>query len=464
MANTGAVHVEVLVVGAGPAGLIMAMTLARYGVGVLLVEKRREISTLSRALVVSTRNMEILRSWGLEDAVRAGSADVEPCGWVTRTLVSGVGKEVPLGFPASEHAARLSPSAPAWVPQDHLEPVLLAALRERPAAEVRFGSELTGLRRRGDRVRATLRDHTGGGLERAVEASYVVGADGAHSTVRETLGIRMDGPAVRGDYSGVQFRAPLWRHLDDRRYGLNIITVEGAAGVLAPRGPGDRWHYGRERGPGQERLTDLPHERLAALIGTAAGVPDLRPRIEYVSAFGFATRIARRYRRGPGFLVGDAAHQMTPRGGTGMNTAIQDAYDLGWKLAWVLRGWADPALLDTYEDERRPVALHNVTRSADANGAQRQADEALRWDLNGRLRHRWLEPGGRRVSTLDLLGPGVTLLAGPDGAGRPAPGCRAPLTRHTVDEPTAHALAVPPGGALVLRPDGREMAPGGSAL
>ena len=105
------------------------------------------------------------------------------------------------------------------------------------------------------------------------------------------------------------------------------------------------------------------------------------------------------------FLIGDAAHRVTPRGGTGLNTAIRDGFDLGWKLAWVLRGWAHERLLDTYERERRPVAEFNAARSADPTASLRAADE-LRADLGGRIPHLWLPARRRRVSTLDLLGTG----------------------------------------------------------
>ena len=450
----------VLVVGAGPAGLVAALTLARYDVPVLLVERRARVSTLSRALVISTRSMEILRAWGLEDDVRSGAADVEPLGWVTDTLASGEGRVIPLGYPTAAEAALVSPTRPAWAPQDHVEPLLLGLLADAAAAEVRFGCELVDLAQHDGRVVATLREAASGQV-RELETDYVIGADGAHSTVRALLGIGMDGADDLAEYHTVQFQAPLAPVTQDRRYGLNVITHPDAAGVITSRGRGDRWGYAREWRPGQDRLVDASHERLRQLIRTAAGVPSLEPHIERVSGFSFAAQLADRYREGGGFLVGDAAHRMTPRGGTGMNTAIQDAYDLGWKLAWVVRDWAGPGLLDSYEAERRPIGLYNVTRSGDPNGAQRQAGETLQYDLNGRLAHHWLDHGAETVSTLDLLGAGLTLITGPDGqrwedAGRSLR-TAVLLTSHTVDEPSAHALGIPPSGAILARPDGKPL-------
>src|SRR6185295_9773058 len=106
-----------------------------------------------------------------------------------------------------------------------------------------------------------------------------------------------------------------------------------------------------------------------------AGVADLDVAIERVGSFSFAAQLADRFRSRSTFLVGDAAHRVTPRGGTGMNTAIAGGHDLGWKLGWVLRGWAGPELLDTYESERRPVALHNAERSVDERGSYRDPIE-----------------------------------------------------------------------------------------
>ena len=240
-----------------------------------------------------------------------------------------------------------------------------------------------------------------------------------------------------------------------------MITRPDAAGVLAPRGPGDRWGLSRETPPGTRGLAGLDPGDLTGLIQRAVGTSALRPQIERLSTFTFAAQLAERYAQGRCFLVGDAAHRATPRGGTGMNTAIQDSFDLGWKLAWVLRGRASPQLLATYERERRPVAAHNVQRSSEPAGAMQETGQALAWDLNGRLPHHWLASGKERTSTIDLIGDGLTLLSGPSDPrwGRFAESMpwAVPIDVHVVDADTADALSLPPAGALLARPDGREL-------
>jgi hypothetical protein len=187
----------------------------------------------------------------------------------------------------------------------------------------------------------------------------------------------------------------------------------------------------------------------------------VRPQIERLSTFTFAAQMAERYAEGRCFLVGDAAHRMTPRGGTGMNTAIQDSFDLGWKLAWVQRGWADSQLLASYERERRPIAAHNVQRASEPTGARRETDKALPWDLNGRLPHHWLRTGGEPTSTIDLIGDGLTLLTGPSDSGwarfSQSTPFSAPIDVHILDSASAGALDLQPSGALLARPDGREL-------
>ena len=450
--------VPVLVVGAGPAGLVTAATLARYGVGSLLVERHRGLSPLPRATGVSTRTMELLRSWGLEDQVRAGELDiVDAGGWATETLAAPQGVMLPSGFPSRRQVAAVSPTTLAAVPQDHLEPVLLGRLRTCPTARVRFGTELVAFDHDEAGVTAELRDGPAGGST-VVRARFLVGTDGAHSGVRAALGVGMDGPDHLGEHLTVLFRAPLGEVVGDRRYGIYFIQHPEAAGVLVPSGADDRWLYGRNWRPDRERLEDYTEARLARLIRTAAGVPGLRPRILAMGNFSSAAQVAERYRDGGAFLVGDAAHRMTPRGAMGMNTAIGDAHDLGWKLAWVLRGWAGPELLDTYGAERRPVGLRRTAQSA-ADGPEPDGAAALAEDLGGRVAHAWLRRDGGRVSTLDLLGPGLTLFTGPHAAAwRHAAAtvdAPVPLAVQPLDRVAADAIGIGGRGAALVRPDGQ---------
>lgn len=433
-------EVPVLIAGAGPAGLTVAIELARRGVESLVVDRRTGLSPLPRATGISTRVMELLRTWGLEAEVLQGAVDVEWLGWIGETLAAPAGSAVPVGFPTREQSALISPTGPACVAQSHLEAVLLAHLRSLGPARVELGAEVTGVEPGPDGVRVTLE----GG--RTVRARHLVAADGIRSTVRTALGIALRGPGPVAERVAVQFRAPLWERLGDRRHVIYMLS-DGAA--VIPAGSGDHWVYAVAWDPTRERLEDYTEERVIELIRRAAGMPDLEATIDAIDAVTFGAELAECFRAGRVFLTGDAAHRMAPRGATGMNTAILSGHDLGWKLAWVHRGWAGDELLDTYETERRPVAEHNIARSADPNGSLRGVDEGLQVDLGGRIPHLWLPDGS---STLDVLGPGLTRFTGPEGAD--VNGSVPPITVRALPAMHARALGIRPGGSLLVRPDG----------
>jgi putative polyketide hydroxylase len=430
-----------LVVGAGPAGLAAALELARRKIPVLLVERRTALSSHPRATVLSLRSMELMRAWGLERDVLGRSVDVDFRMLLADTLTAAhAGSAVQVGLPSAEQSRVLSPTAPACVAQDDVEPLLLARLRAQPAARVQLGTELTAALALPDGARVTLRD-TRTHATRTVHARYVVAADGARSAVRRALGIRMHGAdAVLEGFSAL-VHAPLWDLVGAHRHLLYSVTTAASPGTFLPAGPADRWLFAY-RHAGDQR-------QIAQLVRLAAGAPDLPVRIERSRWFSSAAQLAERFSSGRFFLAGDAAHRVTPRGGMGLNLALHDGFDLGWKLAWVLRGWATPALLDSYEAERRPVAEHIAARSADPAGTRRAAEQEVHTDLGGRIPHVWT---GER-STLDLLSPGLTLFT--DHPGWEARPTRVPIAVRRLDPIAARAIGAGAHSALLVRPDGK---------
>jgi hypothetical protein len=252
--------------------------------------------------------------------------------------------------------------------------------------------------------------------------------------------------------------------MGEHRHGVYAITDPEGGGILAPAGPDDRWLFGTDLPREVVTDTDEAQKLLRLRIERASGVPGIPITIGRFGWFTSAAQIADTFSSGRVFLAGDAAHRVTPRGGTGLNTAIAGGRDLGWKLAWVLLGWAPSEFLSTYEDERRPAAAHNVTRSADPEGSRREAMSELQVDLGGRITHTWIDDASSDEmsrSTIDLVGPGLTLLVGPeshtmhDGPTRPG---QAPVTTEALPHAAARALGLGPAGAVLLRPDGMSVA------
>ena len=438
--------------------------------------------------------MEIFRSFGIDDAVRQGGWRVIPRQATVTRLDDRQPVEGPLGFPDEAAAAAVSPTIAAVSPQDYLEPVLVEELR-RLGGAVRFSTELAAFHETADAIEAVLVDRITG-QRTAVRAAYVVGADGHRSTVRTALGIPMEGPDDLGQYLSILFCADLDDVLGEQRYGLYLIEGQGPPTVFVPSGADDRYVLALPLPTGMDDAAiaaAFPLDRCVALIRAAAGRPDLDVEILATGAFAFSAQVATDWRVGRTFLVGDAAHRMTPRGGRGMNTAIADAHDLGWKLGWVIRGLADPGLLDSYEAERGPVGRRNVEMSMIVGGGG--SDDGLIEDLGpvvasdaivaepmpaaapeaaptamvsayvpdarpgARAPHVWLGDGGDRRSTLDLFGRELVLMVAGQGSVWPAvaaayPG-PAPLGVHEVDASGfAAAYGLAPGGAVLVRPDG----------
>ena len=457
---------DVLVVGAGPAGLATAVSALRHGARVLVVERRADTSSIPRATGVSTRTMEIFRGWGLDGAIRAGAVDADPRVAVARTLSDDAPLMYPFSYPTAREALAVSPAYPAICPQDHVEPVLAAEVR-RLGGGIRFRTMLAGLRTSDDGVRADLGE--GGD----VRARFVVGADGPRSTVRSALGIPNEHLGTLGEFVQVLFRADIATRLGRRPPGIAFLDHPDAPGVLLPVGSG-RWAFAHAYDPARgESPADYTPQRWRALIRAATAMPDLE--IELIGALPFtmSAEMAARFRHGPGFLVGDAAHRMTPVAGIGMNTAIHDGHELGWKLAWVVRGLAGDTLLDGWAAEREPVGEANARRSLlrdephpsdglpadlgrtyrspviaapDENAPAFRRDRAAR--PGERAPHVWVRRAGERTSTLDVFSDRLTLLVGAEGVGWARAAGRAGTGRRAWDR--AHAAAdvgaPPPAG------------------
>src|SRR5919197_1988205 len=381
---------DVTIIGAGPGGLATAAALGSYGVSTLVLERRPSHSTLPKAAVASTGTMELLRRFGLERRAWQRAIDVEWQAWECETLAEADrGRAVEVGLPTREQSALLSPTRPALLPQDELEPLLEEHVRSLPSVRVERGVEVTSLRQ--------------------VHARYVIGADGMRSMVREELGIAIDDPGSLGGRLAVVFRAPLWELAGERRYGIYFLGDDRS---LIPAGKPDRWIMAM---PWEGDVDALPPTQMERWIREAAGDPDLPVAIERAIPVTFGVGLAERFRDGNAFLIGDAAHRVTPRGGTGLNTAIRDGFDLGWKLAWVLRGWASVSLLETYERERRPVAEFNTQRSTRKDGSILGNADGLAADIGGRIAHGGRRRGRGAVPTLFALGDGVALFVAPGG-------------------------------------------------
>ncbi|MGK5169086.1 FAD-dependent oxidoreductase [Geodermatophilus sp. CPCC 205761] len=478
---------DVVVVGAGPAGLTTAAGLARAGIRVLVVEKHPGTSIFPKAAGVRPRTMEILRSWGLDQRVYSAGQDVRLELGIAPVLAAPVVAVESLGAPAAQYVSTMSPAPFAFVPQDHLEPVLLEHVQDR-GGHVRFGTELVGFEVDGDGVRATLRSRSGSAAEYDVRARYLVGADGPRSTVRRALGIEMESLGSEGRQLTALFGADLGRVVSDPPFALYWVTRPGAEALFVASGR-DRWGYGWEPGDG-DPTTPTP-EQLVERIRASAGLPELDVELQGTFEWVFGAEIAARFRRGPVFLVGDAATRTSPRRATGMNTGVAAAHNLAWKLAWVLRGWADEALLDTYEEERRPVGLANGLRSLqqregahEASGledfgvtyvsaviaptehVEPPATVGERATPGRRAPHAWLDVTGRRVSTLDLFDGRLTLLTGSAGGdwcaaaerlasgGLPLAAFRFGPDLPDPDGSLALRYGVGARGAVLVRPDG----------
>ncbi|MEV7676871.1 FAD-dependent monooxygenase [Streptomyces sp. NPDC088752] len=364
---TAGQRLPVLIVGGGPAGLSLALFLTRQGVHPTLVERRAGTGDLPRAFSLQARTMEILRAAGVEQAVRdasAGAGLAHLRGILSvETLAGDPGRWVlPPDVPTFDPGP-LSPVGGVCCPQDLYEPVLARAAVE-AGAQIEFGSELVDFEQGPDEVLAVIRSEDG--QMRTVHAAYLVAADGADSPVRECLGVPRSGRGTLvASAINVLFRADLSAAVNGRTFFMCTAFNPRASVALTPRDASGTWSMlGVALDGDGQPVRDYTPARCAQLVRDAVGVEDLPVEVLRAIPWRSGMRIADRFRTRRVFLVGDAAHTMSPSGGYGANTAIHDSHNLAWKLAAVLQGWAGDGLLDSYDAERRPVAWATAEQAA----------------------------------------------------------------------------------------------------
>lgn len=511
----------VAIIGAGPTGLATAYVLGRYGIRSVVFERFAGVNPHPRAHVVNTRTMEIFRGWGIADHVEADAIGHNFMRHVTwkHTMTGEEFGHIDLDDvpqPELTRRAHASPSRTLSCAQDRVQTHLLNAVHAQGMSEVRFGTPVVDVQDRGDSVAVYTDDAASG----TTYADYVVAAVGAGATGCAWLDVDWGESICLANHINVYFHADMAAHADVNPSILTwLLNTESAGAVIAMDGK-YRWTYNFGYDPTVESLSDFTHERCHRLVHNALGIPGLDIDVKSVGTWNLSLRTAAHYRNGRILLVGDAAHQFPPTGGYGMNTGLADADNLGWKLAGVIKGWARPELLDSYESERRPVAvdngrfsLANAIKMTEAGVGPKTLEVAARLESNnpeiarsarqalaaaipeqrehfrcldqeigyvynstepprasvfppdqgvagGRLPHAWVSSHGQEVSTLDLLVPGLTLIAGPDAQAwlaawnlNEAPGQALHIgTDLHIEE--GDPLGVGQDGAILVRPDG----------
>ena len=504
--------VPVLIVGGGPVGLTASLLLSRRGIRNLVVERHPGTAIHPKARGINARTMEIFRQQGVEAGVREAGLPQERTGMIVwaKTLA---GEEIERRVPwrGRPEAAEITPVRACLCAQDYLEPVLRRFAEAQPSATVRFDSELASFEQDAEGVSATVVDRKSGGRE-VIRAQYMIAADGAQSGIREALGVAMLGQRDVYDSVNILFEADLRPWTNHRPSALYFIENEQLRGTFLTINAIDRWGFLVNSLKSQGyRAEDFTPELCTRLVRLAAGLPDLPVKILGVAPWTASAHVAERYDHGRIFLAGDAAHEMPPTGGFGLNTGVQDVHNLCWKLALVLQGVAAPSLLATYHDERQPIGraiteqsltnaismgrLQETRQSAGARpeylneigmifGATYQSDAIIADGTpapgvadavtqyvpsarpGGRAPHAWLQKSdGERVSTIDLVGSEFVLMAGAKGdawldAGRASHGLAITPVKvggddlADVDGRWHQTYGVDSDGAILVRPDG----------
>lgn len=352
----------VLIVGAGPVGLALAGDLGFRGIECMLLERTDGEVQQPKMDMVGVRTMEFCRRWGIVPWVESAGYNrdyPQDCAWVTTLAGYEFGREV-FASPKEEKYPPQSPQKRERCPQNFFDPVLRRFASQYSSVTLAYNSELVAFAEHAEGVTVTVRDVLSGET-RQIEAQFLVGTDGGASAVRQGLGIQMAGEPTLTYTTNVVFRTDNLEALHDKpkAYRYIFIGPEGTWATLVAINGRDQWRFSLV---GDDNKATHDEAYMRAAIQRAVG---REFDFEILSMLPWIRRqlVADTYGTQRIFLAGDAAHLTSPTGGFGMNTGIQDAVNLSWKLAGYLQGWAGRTLLDSYEIEMRPVALRNVAEA-----------------------------------------------------------------------------------------------------
>jgi 2-polyprenyl-6-methoxyphenol hydroxylase-like FAD-dependent oxidoreductase len=496
------IETPVLVVGGSLVGMSAAAFLGYHGIRPIVVEHHRGTAIHPRAALITQRSMEAFRTLGVERIIREESERQFVQDGAVMAVETLAGKELAWFIANLNDGVRdVSPTVRLFITQKLLEPLLQKRAAEL-GADLRFATEMISFQQDSTGVTAEVR-HRDTGEAYTIRAAYMIAADGPRSHIREQLQIPIEGRGVLSHSITIYFRAPIAPLLRGRN--LSVILVHNPVlrgffriekpfetGFLVVNTTGDPSH------PNEDLWTGLSDERCIEYLRAALGDDTVPLAIDDVMKWNARADVAARFRDGRVFLAGDAAHVMPPYGGYGGNVGIQDAYDLAWKLAYVLRGSAGEELLSTYESERRPIACltteqaytRYVTREArylDRGNLQPQVEDlnvemGYRYHSSAvvpeacadsgphenprksagrpgfRAPHLWLQSN---LSTLDLFGRNYSLLTAREGknwaqaAEFAAQHLGIQLAVHQIGEPSfSESYGISSTGAVLVRPDG----------